>query len=319
MTEQAPDFDLDKILEDVPPSQSAPATAVAEQPPAPTPAAQAPPVDVPAKVVTEEPAAPVQPVPDSPIAESAASAEPAPTTPAVIPDSAPAPAPTAPVAAIVPAAPGVAVPPPETVLASVHSGQIGQIHISRYPIERYKASEGKVDRASVISDVVKAISIHYKQGVGQFHCWEGVCCEREGLPNIRYALPVIIYDTDSRGTPVTGEFEVKYLQLGEDAYKGLEVLHLSVPLTTIDLLVICTDEGYQKCTFQNVGPAAWLTNEQMKAAVIESFQIKWPKFEISVARTVGPEIFEGEEIGGAVAGSAPPTGKAFDISSLMTK
>lgn len=162
-------------------------------------------------------------------------------------------------------------------------------------IERYKASENHQDVIAVVSRKIGGVQMHYREGIGFFYCFGGQCCEDLGLAQVRYILPVLVYSglRDIRrrdyGLPVT----MKYMALGRDAYESqiLTKEQINSNLHGQDLLVTCTDEQYQKLTFDVVGPNKWRGDELIKKEV----QTLWAEYQrligMSVARKLTPEKY----------------------------
>lgn len=162
-------------------------------------------------------------------------------------------------------------------------------------IERYKASEHHEDVIAVVSRKIAGVHMHYREGIGFFYCFGGKCCEDLSLPQVRYVLPVLVYSTQdvttrSYGLPIT----MKYLILGRDAYESqiLTKERINSNLHVQDLLVTCTDEGYQKLSFDIVGPAKWRDPKNGMTDLVKSLWAEYQRLiAMSVARKLTPEKY----------------------------
>lgn len=148
-------------------------------------------------------------------------------------------------------------------------GDIG-IEVSRFPVEKTRFTKDSRTLLSVVSGRVAAIKTHYREGLGSYLCWGGKCCEVDGLSRVKYLLPVVVYDTDRRGAPISTKLDYKVLSIGKDQYDDiLTVVDLNGEVTQFDLLVTCKDEQYQKISFTLAGNARWKKNAKMVKEVKE--------------------------------------------------
>lgn len=143
--------------------------------------------------------------------------------------------------------------------------------MSRFPIERIKFTTNKKERISIIQDKVVIVKSHYSDDIGSVLCNGSYCCEVFGLPSIRYCFPVVHYEvTDKKGNPLSAEIDVKVLAVGKNNYEELlTIMDNKGPLSQFDLVVTCNDEGYQKCSFTEAGPAKWKRSKKAIAQVQE--------------------------------------------------
>lgn len=169
------------------------------------------------------------------------------------------------------------------------------IKVDRYPVERMKFTKGSKSMISILSDQVVVCKTHYKEGLGNFLCFGGECCDRD-LPRIRYVFPIAVYDTDAKGKPISTEMRNAAFVVGKDTYDALmDIRDLKGSLSQFDLLVSCSDEQYQKITIQEAGLARY---KKSKNAVreIEEFWAKNAKNILkSTARSITPAEFREEE------------------------
>ena len=192
-------------------------------------------------------------------------------------------------------------------------GKLG-VKVTRYPVEKFHASVNNIYRIAVLSDDLCVVKIHFEPGRGFFFCFSGSCCENNGLPNVRYILPIIQYDTDKNGQPVSPSFEFKYLSLGVDSYTSLVALHQNVNIAQVDLIVTCSDEKYQKCSYQNVGQGLWRINPEFAKTVWEEFQRKWTLVPRSIARSMDEDKYNE-----ASPVEIPQQQGSFNIQQFMKK
>lgn len=190
--------------------------------------------------------------------------------------------------------------------------------VSRYPIERFKASVQKNERISTLSRHIVIVKIHYEKGLGAYYCFNGVCCNKNGLPSVRYIIPIIVYTTDMRGIVTGPNFEIKYLSIGQDLYNTLTVLDQNVRIDEIDFILTCTDEHFQKLTLQNVGPALWKKNPQYMALVMEKYRSLERYLFSCVARIIDEKTYMANMQPSAEISAVGESGvEAFDLSTFL--
>ena len=163
-------------------------------------------------------------------------------------------------------------------------------------VERYKGAKGVSDVIAILSLDIASAHVHYGEGVGYFYCFGGVCCEALGLPATKYIIPVAHYTRRSRddwGGPVT----VKYLSLGTEMYESGLVAKNDIlnrdgkQLTDVDLQVTCTDEQYQRISFDVLCDAKWRADTSLVPAVQRLYTEYQSLIGLSVAREITPEHF----------------------------
>jgi hypothetical protein len=123
--------------------------------------------------------------------------------------------------------------------------------VSNVPVTRFKGQKDFKARIALVWDQVQTVKLHYVQGIGSFVCFGGKCCDLEGLPRVRYLIPVIQYNTDRNGKIIDDNIELKTLAIGAETYSALaDVITMSGRgVTEVDIIVSCSDEQYQKLTF----------------------------------------------------------------------
>jgi hypothetical protein len=174
-------------------------------------------------------------------------------------------------------------------------GDLGEVKMSRIPIERFKASTTKISRIGFISKKVIGVKYHYHDDCGSIVCFNGKCCEIIGLPNPRYLFPVVEYSTDNDGNIAGKKLALRMLSAGEDLHKTILTINTgsaaSGGIDCVDLLVTCTDDKYQKLTLTPCGPAAWRMNENIANRLREQWDQDSKFAYMAVARKVDEESF----------------------------
>ena len=165
----------------------------------------------------------------------------------------------------------------------------------RYPFNRYKASKDLKSRVCVLTknDII-SLKVHYDDENRSYLCFDGACCERSGYSRIRYLIPIVVYDTDSSGKVVSQKLEIKILSIGEDKYQELIDINEESPITEYDILITCSDEKYQKMSFQAArNPAKWKTFSTARE-VVTLWKADRDQAWKCVAKKVDPRIIEAQ-------------------------
>lgn len=188
--------------------------------------------------------------------------------------------------------------------------------VSNVPIPRFK---GKVDfkaRVAILSDKVWPVKVHYEQGIGSFICFEGACCD-EGLPRVKYIIPIMQYNTDKNGKPVDQSIEVKALTLGADAYSALaDTVSMSGRnITDVDVIVSCSDEGYQKLTFSAdaASKCLWKSFETAKEKYAY-YKKNVSKLYLACGRVLSEDAYKRKK--GLVSASSKPVGNTAPVPPM---
>lgn len=155
-------------------------------------------------------------------------------------------------------------------IAGAQIGDIG-IKVSRFAFEKCKFVKTSKARISLVSTKVAVIKMHYREGLGNYICFNGDCCKNDGYSRIRYLFPVCRYETDTKGKPVSRNVTQEVLVLGKDAYETIVTMSETCQgkLSDYDLVVTCTDEQFQKITFVPAGQALWKRDAEVKKEVID--------------------------------------------------
>lgn len=175
--------------------------------------------------------------------------------------------------------------------------------ISPFAIEKLSMATNQKLMGGILSKKIRIVKLHYKQGMGYWHCFEGECCDVAGIPGVRYVFPLCLYPCDLTGElliPVEEltfeDLVVKMLVVGRDDYENIltkEFLQAKQgkDITKIDLLITCTDQEYQKKQFDAAGPATWrsVMNKDSYTATMKFFHNNAEK---SLGRTHDPQSFQ---------------------------
>lgn len=178
-------------------------------------------------------------------------------------------------------------------LPGVVVGDIG-LTVSRVPVERAKFTKDSRALINIVSSKVVAIKTHYREGLGNYLCFGGECCEFDGLARVKYLFPVNVYDTNKKGKPISSELQQRVLSIGADQYEDIMTLQeLNGDITQFDILVSCKDEQYQKLSFQLAGPARCTGNEKWKASNAEANEF-WKKNYKHIVKSSARVITKGD-------------------------
>lgn len=171
-------------------------------------------------------------------------------------------------------------------IPGVVTGNVG-LEVSRFPIERIKFTKSKKDRIAIISSKVIAVKTHYIEGIGSFLCFDGICCTLADTPRVKYLFPVIQYETDTKGRPISKVVTLKVLAVGPEQYEQLVTIQqVSDDITSQDIIVTCTDDNYQKCTFTAAGPANWKKLPDIVQQVAEDWKKVRKYVTMPIAKTL---------------------------------
>lgn len=175
-------------------------------------------------------------------------------------------------------------------LPGVIVGNTG-IEVSRFPVEKTKFSKGQRSMISILSDQVVVAKVHYDEDIGSFLCFGGACC-KDDLARVKYVYPVLQYETNAKGKPISKEVKCKAFAIGADTYQSLlDIQELKGPLTQFDLLISCTDEQYQTISIQEAGQAKWKKAPEMVRKIQEFWAENSAHLLKAVARKITPEQY----------------------------
>lgn len=212
---------------------------------------------------------------------------------------------------------------PEDELAGIAGLQMGDLsndgfRISRYPVEKIKFPTGHKARICIISTKVAALKTHYNDECGAFLCFGGECCN-DALPAVRYVFPVIQYTADARtGKIIAREMMLKLLAVGGERFEDLKTIQGIVgDITKIDLLVTCTDDKYQKVTFQQAGEAYW-KRLPMARELAERWVANKTRAYMAIAKSITAQQYrEKMGSGGAALNAGITGGDMEDLEAVL--
>lgn len=164
-------------------------------------------------------------------------------------------------------------------------------------VERYRGSKNVNDIVAIPIMNVQGAHINYLEGLGYFYNLPGSIMSKvvPKLPSTKYIVPIVQYTSrdgiNDYGAPVT----MKYLSLNPDGYESDLMLKQEIEvkkgssLDKMDLLITCTDDQYQKLTFQVLGPSVWRMDKAIAAEVKKLYREYVATVEQSVARVFKSE------------------------------
>lgn len=165
-------------------------------------------------------------------------------------------------------------------------------------VEKFKGVE---DAPSILSLVDKegimVAALHFANGIGSFHCFDGVCCLKEGAPRTRYVIPVVNYRVKNINTCEinTDSCEIQYLLASTAIYEKLIKLDEISDISNMDILVTTESEDFQKYTMkpildENTGlprHATWREDEILRAKVLSYYNTFYAeKISMSLGKTI---------------------------------
>lgn len=162
------------------------------------------------------------------------------------------------------------------------------VEISRYPVDKIKFSKTKRELISIVTPQVMAIKTHYIDGVGSVLCSGKSCCKIAGAPRVKYLFPIVVYETDSKGKPVSSKLSYKVLCVGEGIYRDIMTLADVQDITTIDILVTCKEEVYQDISLTPAGACRWQTQPKLVEQVVEF----WSQHMEDIVKPIAREVDE---------------------------
>ena len=174
-------------------------------------------------------------------------------------------------------------------IPGVTMGDIGMT-VSRLPVERIKFTKDHKAMISIITSKVVAVKTHYREGVGNYLCFGGKCCDIDGLAKVKYLFPIVQYDTDKRGKIISKGLEFKVLAIGKDVYDDLlTITDMNGDVTNFDLVATCKDEQYQKISLQIAGNCRWKTSAKLTSEVVAFWKEHMKDIVLPVGRKLSEE------------------------------
>lgn len=177
----------------------------------------------------------------------------------------------------------------------------GDVQVKTKFKEKYKGTPGKKDRIAVIwpQDEAKfgkgpfiTRNTHFEQKY--FVCKEGVCCDKLGPSQQRFACLVVHYKTKKDGTldrnegdKVPFSFEVKPWVFTAKKFNQLKSLHLEWDLRKHDFAVTCEgQENFQDLEFVPCKESIW----QLKPEFAELVYKESESMRATLSRELGAEL-----------------------------
>lgn len=156
-------------------------------------------------------------------------------------------------------------------------------------IPKFKGTPAITSIISVIAkEGIRVAQTHYIEGMGNFHCFDGVCCQDAGkAAAVRYLLPVVVYKLSNPSTyeiDLSRGVEVMYHAMGEKEYDKFMAQDHQVYIDQCDLIVMTAEKGrYLEYTFQVLmdpatrmaRPAAWRQDEKVRLSVLNYYNTKY--------------------------------------------
>ncbi len=166
--------------------------------------------------------------------------------------------------------------------------------VSSVPIPRFKASKDNKARFAILSQQVLPVKTHYVDDIGNIICFDGKCCEFEGLPRVRYLVPIVVYATNKNGGIIGQDIELQVLTLGAEQYGALAdaVEFSGRALQDVDIVCTCTDDQYQKLTFAaDASKGAQWKGFPGAKEIVDLYKKNKDKLYMAVARQISEETY----------------------------
>ncbi len=166
-------------------------------------------------------------------------------------------------------------------------------------VQKFKGIENIPSIISVIDKSgIMVASLHFANGIGSFHCFEGICCQKEGAPRVRYVIPIVSYriknlETFEINTDIKSE--VNYLLASADTYETIIKLDEMSDISNMDILVTTENELFQKYTMAPIineytgkpRNATWREDEVMRSHILNYYNnIYENKISMSLGKTI---------------------------------
>lgn len=187
--------------------------------------------------------------------------------------------------------------------------------VNSNPVEKYKGEVGKTDRIAIIDDDIKVVKTHFQEGIGYFYCFEGDCCDVYGMPAMHYIIPIIQYDTNKEGKPISKKFQMKYLSLSHKKYMFLKTIleNATDDITVVDLIMVCKEAKFQDNMPGLAGKALWRTDEKLMNDIITEYSRVKKYLTKVVARKITREELMRK------LGEKPSSMGGFDFSGIRNE
>lgn len=180
--------------------------------------------------------------------------------------------------------------------------------LPRFPIDKYVMKASKKDRLSFLSNNKYSIKYHWSEELKMsLLCFGGACCEDCGSPTLRFVRPVVVYDTDSRGTVLSNKVDLKVWRLaqnGED--QVLTIGQQTSDVSSVDVIVSTTNEDYQTPSIMPISPSTWKSNQEMVASIKHQWDTNKKYLFDALATNLTPEQYFQKKM---AAAQQPQTGR----------
>lgn len=175
-------------------------------------------------------------------------------------------------------------------------------------IPKFYATESAPSILSVITlDGIFAVNTHFCPEIGQFHCFNGICCLKERPAKTKYLFPVVVYrvkDVLHGKVDLNSDVEIQYLLLSEKDYDKMIKMNDSLETGTIEdynLEISTKNETFQQLSislskepFTNTPiKASWREDEKVRNHVLKYYD---SIFKEKIGSSVGRFISESEYI-----------------------
>lgn len=162
--------------------------------------------------------------------------------------------------------------------------------LSKYPFPKIKFEEGRRCRLAILTEDVLMVKLHYNSDIGYIICDGGACCKYCDKVSIKYCYPVVVYEVNDAGKPISTKVDPKLLVCGGELYDQISLLaEVSGSITNMDLIFTCQSTQYQKCQATQAGPALWMTNQDSVNFVNEYMSSNGDKILDAIGRTYTAE------------------------------
>ena len=188
------------------------------------------------------------------------------------------------------------------------------------PISQYKGQQGAIDMVGVVGNAQVCYSHFDKGGFGRMFCFQGTCCDKLGMPNVHYIIPVVHYDTyigqDDKLEFRSKKMKPMYLRLDREKYDFFaNIARAGGDPTLFDYVISCSDTKYQKLVFNQVqGRQAFWRQPEIIEAVTAKVASVIKFIEPSLGKTVTEIEFNAKHGIGVHAG---PTTNSSNLSELI--
>lgn len=145
----------------------------------------------------------------------------------------------------------------------------GQDPTDQFKRLRFRLGVNESARVAILTDEVFKALVHFDRTY--FYCLGEDCpaCEEKG-PSPRYLVWIYVYNTDDRGIPLQPlSGRIRAWMFGRDKYAALSAIAQQNPdLRAIDLMVLCTEEKFQRMTITPAQKCYWLEDKDKAKEIL---------------------------------------------------